>query len=368
MILDNFLHHDHHHFQKIDGSISADHQAKLAWRRLRRSLHTDPPDGGTLKPECILMKSKLSFKRFDAELNTDVCDAYNNAELTLTLRMGFRQINPAGGAAEGTYNDYGDATAPSRKIIKWTDASWTAWKANFVQSAQSFWNGKFWLINDAGAFSFTQAGETYYPNVWCRFKLIGNEANAAGNHHTIDVVRLHASESWFGSHSTLYDSKDTNLNKKRTDSKGKSVMQRAHVHEVGHLLGLDHVDVGKPHCLPTTNTNASACYGIADVDMRSVMGSGMELREENAYPWREALRNITAWELLTALLNSTPNVASATANLIAAIGGGPRQSLQIPVVLLTAVWPAKMKRHYPRTAEEIKAGKMIVSWPVRRVA
>lgn len=301
------------------------------------------------------MKSTLSFKRFDAELNTDVCDPYNNAELTLTLKMGFRQINPTGGAAEGTYHDYGDPTEPMRKIIKWTDASWKTWKTNFVQSAQSFWHGKFWLINDAGAFSFTKGGETYYPNVWCRFKLIGNEATAAGNHHTIDVVRLHASEKWFGSHSTLYDSKDTNLNQKRTDSKGKPVLQRAHVHEVGHLLGLDHVDVGKPHCLPTGNTNASACYGIADNDVRAVMGSGMELREENAYPWREALRYFAMTDLLRSVFNAFPSFM-------------PRQTLQMPITSLTSVWPAKMKRHYPRTAAEVQAGKMITAPPVRRAA
>src|SRR5688500_16329596 len=44
------------------------------------------------------MKKKMIFSKFDAELNTDCCDPYNNAELTLTLRMGFRQVNPAGGA------------------------------------------------------------------------------------------------------------------------------------------------------------------------------------------------------------------------------------------------------------------------------
>jgi hypothetical protein len=188
--------------------------------------------------------------------------------------------------------------------------------------------------------------------VWCRFELVGNEASVAGNHHTIDVVRLHPNESWFGSHSTLYDSKDTNSVKKATTSKGKKVMQRAHVHEVGHLLGLDHVDVGKPHCTASSDTNARACYGVADNDMTSVMGSGMELRLENAYPWRESLRYFALDELASAVLNP----------LLLALG---RVSLAAPVASLTAVWPAKMQRHYPRTEPEVKAKKAITARPVR---
>ena len=60
------------------------------------------------------MKKTLNLAKFDATLNTDVCDGRNNAELTLKLKMGFRQVNPAGGAASGNYNDYGSATGTSR--------------------------------------------------------------------------------------------------------------------------------------------------------------------------------------------------------------------------------------------------------------
>ena len=250
------------------------------------------------------------------------------------------------------YHDYGDVTAPTRKIAKWSPAAWSSWKRNFVSSAQAFWTGKFWLINDSGCFPYDKGGPTYYPNVWCRFDLVGNEATVAGNHHTIDVVRLDPSESWFGSHSTLYDSKDTDSVQKATTSTGKKVMQRAHVHEVGHLLGLNHVDVGKPHCPATGDTNASACYGVADDDMQSVMGSGMQLRIEHAYPWRESLRYFALEELFAAV--SSP--------MSLAFGGA---FLSAPIISLTAGWPAKLRRHYPRTDAELKSGAAIISRPVR---
>jgi hypothetical protein len=300
------------------------------------------------------MKKKLAFQKFDAQLNTDCCDSLNNAELTLTLRMGFRQINPTGGTAEGTYHDYGNAAKPTRRIIKWTPDAWSRWKQNFVSSAQAFWTGKFWLITDSGSFTFIKGGTTYYPNVWCRFELIGNEATVAGNHHTIEVVRLHPSEKWFGSHSTLYDSKDTDSVQKATTSTGKKVMQRAHVHEVGHLLGLNHVDVGKPHCPATGDTNATACYGVghADDDVTSVMGAGMQRRIENAYPWRESLRYFALEEFIANISNPVSLVLDSA-------------SLYHPVISIAAVWPAKMHRYYPRTEAEFTAGKDIDTRPRR---
>lgn len=141
------------------------------------------------------------------------------------------------------------------------------------------------------------------------------------------MVRLHKSETWFGSHSRLYDSLDINLVQKGRDSKGNPIMQQAHVHEVSHLLGLGHVDIGKPHCPSTGNTNASACYGIKDADKYSVMGQGMQLRIKHANPWREAVTKIT--------------------------GKGS--------VSNTGDWTAKTNRHYPRTLAEVAANKDITT-------
>jgi hypothetical protein len=132
-------------------------------------------------------------------------------------------------------------------------------------------------------------------------------------------------------------------------------MQQAHVHEVGHLLGLDHVDVGKPHCLPSGDTNASACYGVDDKDMVSVMGSGMQLRIENAYPWREALRHFVLEDI----------VASTVRKPVSVLVGARLMSTPLLLLSLAAVWPAKMQRHYPRIDAEMKANRSITMRPMR---
>lgn len=293
------------------------------------------------------MKTTIQFSKYDAELDTDVCDANNNMNLTLTLRLGFRQINPAGGAAEGTYHDYGDPADPTRRIVKWTDGTWTAWKQNFTRTAQRFWNGKFWLVNPSRLFAFEDGGQTYIPNVYCKMRIIAQEATATNNHHSIDVVRLHSSENWFGSHSTLYDSLDTQSTRKGWNDDGTPIMQRAHVHEVGHLLGLGHVDEGEAHCPTSGNTNAPDCYGLTDHDQNSVMGQGMQLRAEHGAPWQKAMRRFAFNE---ATGSSRTAAALSQATLAALLGMGPVDG--------TRYWDIKTRRHYPRTPAEVTAGTL----------
>jgi hypothetical protein len=281
------------------------------------------------------MKKVTSTARWDAVLNSDACDPYTNAEITLTLRLGFRQINPAGGAAAGTYHDYGDPTAPTRKIIKWTVGEWHKWTRDLTASAQRYWSGRYWLTNNFPELEFNVRGVSYRPNVWCKLNIVSLLGHGAGvihgAHHTIDVVRLDATEHWFGSHSTLYDSLDTTSVQKATDSLGHPIMQRAHVHEIGHLLGLAHVDVGKAHCPAAGDTNAGVCYGVADRDKQAVMGDGMALRAAFATPWRRA----------AILLTGKGHIA------------GHHD------------WQARLQQIYPRTSAEVAAGRTVTVRPVR---
>ncbi|PCK02910.1 MAG: hypothetical protein COA42_21785 [Alteromonadaceae bacterium] len=265
------------------------------------------------------MKKTVSRKSWNAELNTDVCTRYINAKLTLTLCLEFRRINPKKGAT-GTYHDYGDPTRKSRKIVKWTDAEWLNWKASFVKSSEQFWSQKFWLLNNFSELELDDGGTKYRPNIDCYFKLKASDASFfTRSHYTIDVVRLDPSEKFFGSHSRLYDNLDLNPTVKARDSAGGAIMQKGGIHEVGHLLGLPHVDVGKAHCPTNANTNIKPCYGITDKDKSSIMGSGMVLRLKDADPWRLAM---------TTLL-SKGSVTSGSD------------------------WKASKQIHYPRTMNEV---------------
>ena len=126
-------------------------------------------------------------------------------------------------------------------------------------------------------------------------------------------------------YSPYYDNLDIKPIRKDFDSKGKPIVQRAHIHEIGHLLGLGHIDIGKPHCPAAGDTNAAACYGVADDDKKSVMGEGMALRRIFANPWRRAAVKLTG----------KGNAASA------------------------ADWASRMHRFYPRTPREVVAGREV---------
>jgi hypothetical protein len=274
-----------------------------------------------------MLKEKKVSTKWDAELDRSMCDRYNNAELTLVLKLHIQKIDPSGGTV--THPDH-DGTP--RKIVAW-GGYWNTWTRKFKTDCEKFWGNKLWLKSPTlyHMHDFTDKGTVYQPNVWCRFK-IDLVSSAAGAHKSIKAVRLDPSEPFFRSNAGLYDHRDI---KPVPQSHGGTKM--THVHEVGHAIGLPHVGQGDRltlgglvcavHEWTGGSTNDSQCYGITEHEQRDAMGSGNELREWHAKPWQEAMALFTGFA--------------------------------------AGFWTPSKQRHYPRTLVEVLTGKWHTAKPVR---
>ncbi len=240
--------------------------------------------------------SRTNPGRWDSELDSRPCDRYNNAECTIPLRIFLQQVNPAGGARQGTARAWGTDEAgisgsgrgTARKIVRWTAGTWSSWCRRYQRDVQAFWHGKFWLVprRHFSDLDFTDRGVTYRPNVWCRFRLVLVDSSASA-HKSISVVRLHTSERFFRSDSSHYDNRDIEFGSSRHHS--QTFRQRAHVHEAGHALGLPHASSTNAACTGSGNVGHTSCYCATALDCGNIMGAGERLRPSNAAPWQQAL-------------------------------------------------------------------------------
>lgn len=206
-----------------------------------------------------------------------------NCGLNLYLKVFLNKINPANGAATGTAPDW-DTTntpgSPARNIVRWGDAEFTAWAQRYQRECQAFWDTRFWLCPPAtcSQLDFRQNGVMLRPNIRCGLHLtLVSSASAAD--HTIDVVRLADTETFFRSDSAHYDNRDIDAT---TTNAG--FRQRAHVHEVGHILGMGHSNEGDASCV----NNNPVCYANDNV-----MGGGESIAPWNASPWQKAMQAVT---------------------------------------------------------------------------
>jgi hypothetical protein len=205
-----------------------------------------------------------------------------NCAINLYLKVFLRKIDPANGAATGTAADWNTTNAggPRRNIVRWAPGAFEAWAARYQRECQQFWDNRFWLCPpmNYAELDFRQNLNTLRPNAHCGLylTLVSGEALAD---HTIDVVRLADSEPFYRSDSRHYDHRDIEPS---TSSAG--FQQRAHVHEVGHLLTLGHSNEGDSNCV---NHNP-ICYANDNV-----MGGGEMLATWNARPWQDAMQAVT---------------------------------------------------------------------------
>lgn len=217
---------------------------------------------------------------FDADLNPDVRNATTNADLTVYVRIHFQRVDPT--PTVTTYADYDGTQVPIRA---WRESEWTTWKRRFLTDCQQKWNGKMWLVTPATyrGLDWPTVNPTHRCNLYCRFE-ISEQADSQGAHAVIPVVHVDGNHS-FRSHMLLYDNQD--LTPRRL-TRGSNFF--THVHEIGHLIGLDHPGAGQATC---TTGGEAACYATADGDDRGIMGRGSEIRTEHARPWLSAAAALT---------------------------------------------------------------------------
>lgn len=205
-----------------------------------------------------------------------------NCGITLYLKVFLRKIDPANGAATGTAADW-DTTynhGRARNIVRWAAGEFEAWSARYQRECQTFWDNKFWLcppMNYADL-DFQQNMQTMRPNVRCGMSLSLVNGQALAD-HTIDVVRIADGEDFYRSDSGHYDNRD--LEPSATNG---GLTQRAHIHEVGHLLTMGHSNEGDAACV----NNNPVCYAGDNV-----MGSGEAITAWNAKPWQDAMQACT---------------------------------------------------------------------------
>ena len=230
-------------------------------------------------------------------------NASTNAELTLSLNICLQQ------AGDRTSGWIMDADNVRWDLIPWPPLEWTKFLRTYQTQATEFWTGKFWLISPAGTgdLCWPMRNPTHQCNTWCRFSLkVVDSPDKA--HQTIRIAKLAPLEEQedhylvcraygFRSHSLLYKSDDL-LTVTRDETGNTSInpagrrqyKQRTYLHEVGHSLGLPHIGVmtKNPNC-PSSNTNATTCYGTTLREAMDIMGEGESLSLDDAKPWLDRI-------------------------------------------------------------------------------
>lgn len=212
---------------------------------------------------------------FDADIDPFVRNGTTNADLSVFVRICFQKVDPT--PASSTYNDWDGTAVPIRK---WRSDEWANWKRRFINDCNGAWHGKFWLVTPRAynSLNWPEQNPTHRCNLWCRFEMT-ETASPNGAHAVIPVVRVNGNHS-FRSHMLLYSNRDL-----RPERLTRGSLFYTHIHEIGHLIGLDHPGTGLPGC---RTGGEHVCYAGADGNDRDVMGRGSHIYPRHAQPWIKA--------------------------------------------------------------------------------
>ena len=223
-------------------------------------------------------------------------------EFRIELRVNLRRLNPTNGKAVGHALDANGNASP---IIRWDDASWLHFKIRYLKNVVQVWDKAFLLIAPKSYDGFTWPAQGKRRDLLCRMSLhLRDDPSLA--HVSIPVVRLQfPTPHLFRVDAHDYSSDMSEPWARSIDS--TQYTQNLPAHEVGHLLGLDHINGKDPLC---ETGGQDICYGSNLTERLNIMGTGSHLSLIDARPW---LRRIHTHAPPTHRRDWTPGWASAAA-------------------------------------------------------
>ena len=248
-------------------------------------------------------------------------DERNVTPFTLKLRIALEPLDTGGEKNIAIVK----ARGMQFKCVHFPPAEFDVFKARFRREIPFLWSGKIFILPPEPGYDFSLPPADYkryvYPGVSrfnpvieCRLAI---ELDTTDPHYRITVLKRASGQPRFpsftfpepkaGRPDGVLDSEDLDMRLLRHTVKDKGKVfdkdfdRFTAAHEVGHLLGLPHVNKSHPVC--KLDDNDEICYGETITQSEDMMGAGNEIRAWHGRPWLFTIKKVSkhpkGWRLTT---------------------------------------------------------------------